>query len=440
MQHPRLDAVALQDYTTRFAPRRVPFFQEFPVKPTRIALLALALSTLSAASTLAANETQPIGDPVMERPTLLCLGMHWIITGNNDAKITVDYQKPGETKWHQGPPLFRVSKDLPPLDHGNKIALEVPADATLFAGSIVLLEPNTDYTVKLTLIDPAAPEKKIEKLLAGHTRAEPVLPNGAVIHVIPENTNGVPKLPDGVKSARGLAAAQEMAAPGTTLLLHAGVYGGTFAVTKSGEEGKPIVYMAAGDGEAILDGTGGVKTDKPPGRVIDATNIHDVWFNGLTVCNGNYGLVGHDSARLVIQRCHFHDIEHAITATRNTKDQLNDYFISDNIMEGPSVWPRSKGIEDCRGVEIAGSGHVVCYNLVRGFADAIDTFQGPRCEDIDFHNNDCRELTDDGFEMDYSQRNTRNFNNRMTNVFQGLSVQPVFGGPVYLFRNVSGIL
>jgi hypothetical protein len=46
------------------------------------------------------------------------------------------------------------------------------------------------------------------------------------------------------------------------------------------------------------------------------------------------------------------------------------------------------------------------------------------------------ELTDDGIEMDYSERNTRCFHNRLTNVFQGISMQPVYGGPVYVFRNV----
>ena len=45
-------------------------------------------------------------------------------------------------------------------------------------------------------------------------------------------------------------------------------------------------------------------------------------------------------------------------------------------------------------------------------------------------------MTDDGIEMDNSFRNTRCFMNRLTNVFQGISVQPVYGGPVYIFRNV----
>src|SRR5439155_878521 len=95
----------------------------------------------------------------------------------------------------------------------------------------------------------------------------------------------------------------------------------------------------------------------------------------------------------------------------------------------PVVW---RGEKDAG---LDGGGHVVAYNRIHGFGDAMDTFQGPRCEAIDFHNNDCDLLTDDGCEMDYSQRNTRCFENRFTNVYQGISVQPVYGGPVYIFRN-----
>ena len=144
----------------------------------------------------------------------------------------------------------------------------------------------------------------------------------------------------------------------------------------------------------------------------------------------------HDSARIVFRHCHIHHVEYGLTATRDTRATMDDHFIADNLIEGPSTWPRTKGIEDARGIQISGQGHVVCYNRIRGFADAIDTFPSPRCAAIDFHNNDLSELTDDGIEMDYSERNTRCFHNRLTNVFQGISMQPVYGGPVYVFRNV----
>ena len=70
-------------------------------------------------------------------------------------------------------------------------------------------------------------------------------------------------------------------------------------------------------------------------------------------------------------------VEFGITATKNEKDTVNDYFIADNTMTGRSVWPRTPetGIEDRRGVQLSGAGHVVCYNRISNFGDAIDTFQ-----------------------------------------------------------------
>ena len=65
----------------------------------------------------------------------------------------------------------------------------------------------------------------------------------------------------------------------------------------------------------------------------------------------------------------------------------------------------------------------------------MPSIPSPRAAAIDSYNNDLSELTDDGIEMDYSERNAR-FHNRLTNVFQGISMQPVYGGPVYVFRNV----
>jgi hypothetical protein len=138
---------------------------------------------------------------------------------------------------------------------------------------------------------------------------------------------------------------------------------------------------------------------------------------------------------MVIRRCPISAVEFGIIATKNDGDTMRGWFITDNVIEGRSIWPRTKGIEDARGVQITGEGHVVAYNRIRGFGDAIDTFPSKRCADIDFHNNEISEMTDDGAELDYSERNVRCFSNRFTNVYQGISTQPVFGGPIYVFRN-----
>ncbi len=129
------------------------------------------------------------------------------------------------------------------------------------------------------------------------------------------------------------------------------------------------------------------------------------------------------------------DCEYAITFTNNKNGKVHGNWVLDCRLEGRATWPRTKGIEGRRGIQATGYGHVVAYNRIHGFADAVDTFPSKECAAIDFHNNEITVMTDDGIEMDYSLRNTRCFHNRMTNVYQGITNQPVYGGPVYIFRN-----
>ena len=383
-----------------------------------------------AAEQAAKNAAKPVGEPGLDAPTLHSLGVYWIVGGddNKDAKVEVAYRAAGATAWQPGPPLFRVEKDAHKNEKGQS-KLNVPADAWLFAGSVVLLEPDTDYELKLSLADPDG--GKTETVLKSRTRAEPVVAATAPqFHVVPGSGGG---LGTADNPYRGLTAAQDRARPGHVFLLHVGTYEGTFQVRKSGTPGRPIVWRAAGDGTVTIDAGG--KADKRPGRAISASDVQDVWFEGLTIRNADYALVGHNSARIVVRRCQMRDVEYGITCTNNDKDTVQGWFISDNTIEGPSTWPRTKGIENARAIQVTGTGHDVCYNRIRGFADAINTFGSQRCEAIDFHHNEISEMTDDGVELDYSVRNTRCFLNRFTNVFQGISVQPIHGGPVYIFRN-----
>lgn len=382
----------------------------------------------------AENAAQPGEGPQLDPATLHSLGAWWIVKGddNANAAVTCHFRKAGAQEWREGLPLFRVEKGMHlGRKNDNKTLTKVPDDAWLFAGSLLLLEPDTAYEWKLALKDPDGGEQ--EQILRARTIAEPRAPADLkIIYVAPGAGGGSGTSEDPYK---GLAAAQEAAHPGTLLLLNSGVYEGKFEVAKSGAPGKPIIYRGAAGGAAVLDGKSGA--EKRADRGISAIEIHDVWFENLTIRNADYGIVAHDSARLVVRRCHIHNVEFGLTWTRNSKDRTRDFFISDNIIEGPSVWPRTKekGIENARGIQATGAGHVICYNRIRGFADAIDTFGSQRCQAIDIHNNDVGELTDDGIEMDYSERNTRCFYNRLTNVYQGISTQPVFGGPVYIFRN-----
>ena len=59
--------------------------------------------------------------------------------------------------------------------------------------------------------------------------------------------------------------------------------------------------------------------------------------------------------------------------TANERGDVEGFFISDNVIEGPSTWPRTKGIETARAIEVTGVGHDICHNRLRGFADGVDT-------------------------------------------------------------------
>jgi hypothetical protein len=407
----------------------------------RYGLLAIAACITFAVS--ADNTARPFADPVLDIPTLHCLGCYWVIQGddNRNARIEVSYRKCCEKSWQRGPDLFRVEKNdgtYKSQRSERKATVSVPPDAWLFAGSIFLLDENTTYEIKLMLCDPDG--GKAERKLSCATIAEPVASaNAPAYHVIPGSGGG-----DGSASHPfvGLAAAQKAAKPGDIFLLHAGVYGGgTFTIEKSGEPGRPIVWRGPpnGEGEAVIDG--GRSQEKLEGAVVELGGQHDVWFERLALRNAHNGIHGHDSSRVVVRRCHITHVICGVFAAGENKDgTMGRYFVCDNLMEGIMPWPATDeqwhALPESRAVWLGGRGNVICYNRIHHFKDAVDTAECPRMDSCDIHNNEISECFDDGTELDGSERNTRCYFNRYTNVFQGISFQPVYGGPSYAFRNV----
>ncbi|HYE05975.1 MAG TPA: right-handed parallel beta-helix repeat-containing protein [Planctomycetota bacterium] len=382
------------------------------------------IALLAGARLAAADGSTAVGDPVLEPATTTCLAVRWIVGGDDDgdARVALAWRAKGAADWRDGADLWRVGKGhhVASQAAGGGATLPVPEDARLFAGSVLWLQPGTDYELRVQLID--ADGGGAERIIPARTTIEPIAAADARLrYVAPGDGGGSGEDHDPWK---GLPAALARVKPGDVLLLQKGVYP-PVEIAISGEPGKPIILR--GLTGAVIDGAGA-------GRVISATGIHDVWFEDLELRNGEYGIVAHESTRLVVRGCHLHGVAYGVTATRDR--QTDGFFIADNLLEGPSTWPRTKGIEGARGIQISGEGHEVCYNRVRGFADAINTFQDGRCSAIDFHHNDVSELTDDGIELDFSQRNVRCFQNRLTNVYQGISLQPIFGGPVYVLRNL----
>jgi len=382
----------------------------------------MAAVSLSGAPVFAENASKP-GQLIEERPTLRRLGVRWRIAGddNTNARVEVFFRKAGAGDWQRGLDLFRTTS-------GWKPDKAPGAGESLFAGSVFHLAENTEYELRLRLIDPDG--GSTERLLRMRTRPEPRLETpGRVLHVVPGSGGGSGSEAD---PFQGLEAADRSARPGDLFLVHQGSYPAPWRALTNGAEGSPIVWRGAGDGEAAIDGG-----EAGAEQGIVAIGLQDVWLEGLSVCHVRWAIVAHESVRLVVSGCKTRLTEYGFVATRcSAKSPCLDLYLADNDMVGPSVWPRSKGIEAARGIQVAGLGHVVCYNHIRGFADGIDTFDAAECSAIDIYGNDLEAMTDDGVECDYSQHNVCCFENRLTNVYQGVSAQPVHGGPVYIFRNV----
>jgi hypothetical protein len=398
-------------------------------------VLVLGLAVRAAPSNLA-PQTSDLGaasaqpqEPILEAPTLLCLGIRWPVQGdsNGNARVELAYRRVGDKTWRPALPPIRVRGE------SRRERFIVPE--ALFAGSVFDLRPDTAYELRLRLRDPDG--GGTERILKARTRREPewaATGQRREFHVVPGDGGG-----DGSKAQpfRGLAAAQAVARPGDVFTLAPGRYTGTFEVTKSGEPGRPIVWRAnvptpniqqsRAPDRAELDGAGAE-------RAITAVGLHDVHFENLLIRNANWGIVAHESSRITVRRCRFTDLQSGFTATRN-ESGMRDFYIADNEFIGPSTWPRTQGIEDTEAVQVAGEGHVVCYNRIRGYADAVSLFQGYPNRACDFYNNEISECTDDGIELDYGETNVRAFRNRLTNCFQGISVQPIHGGPAYILRN-----
>lgn len=407
--------------------------------------LADAASVETTKASTPANAITP-GEFFVERPTLLCLGFRWYISGddNRNAQVLVSYRKADEKTWHEALPLLRIKGEV-----GMPKSDEEWTAPNMFAGSVLNLQPDTNYEVKLALSDPdGGKAERSEKL---KTRAEPKAFNGGkTVHVYPQAYSGKKTEPS-FTGAKGVQAAYEKAQPGDIILLHAGEYSVpeaeqkdriAFTFDKDGTEQKPIVLRGAGDGEVILDGDGAL-------RLIDCRDADYNYFENLTLRDADHLLyAGYDdkgSTGLVVRGCKLEDAGFPIWGL---DAHCRDFYIADNTFSGPAKeWTPRKHSDEAYGqthaLWLMGQGHVVCYNRIDSFWDGIDFFGGKPNDDpklqnaaSDFYNNLLSRFADDGIEMDYGVHNIRVFNNFIYNTFMGISAQPIYGGPGYIFRNV----
>jgi len=436
------------------------------------------------------------GALTVEPPTLVSLGFEWRITGddNRNARVDVTFRKKGELQWRKGLPLLRLQREqvpggTPRDGAGHYFTYVAP---NMFAGSLLNLEPDTEYECHFVLFDPDGVKGKKERTVTVRTRKEPMpAEGGRVYHVYPFGYKGPKQQP----SFTGLLAAYYMGAdesdhsnvfpprvqPGDVILVHAGLYkdnrfvysgfdrtiaaygtpfDGTYYLTASGTPDKPIVIKGAGDGEVIFDGDGCQNLFN-----LMAANYN--YFEGITVRNTNVAfLLGlkniTGSSGFTLKHSRVYDVGRVV---QDEWSGSKNFYIADNVFIGrhdpnklqswwtPAVWAKFPGypapITSEYAIKIYGQGHVVAYNYVANWHDGIDiaTYGDPDGTpkespdrvpvSIDFYNNDIYNMADNCIEADGGAHNIRVFRNRCFNSAGGaLSAQPTFGGPLYFFQNL----
>ena len=436
------------------------------------------LTLIFSASAFGQNAIQA-GRFTVEHPTLLNLGFEWAISGdaNRNASVDVQFRKVGDSAWREALPLARIGGEriFRTREH---LEYTVPDG---FAGSILNVEPGTEYECRLEMKDPDGTSGEMSHTVRVTTRSEPQpYIGGRTLHVYPPYWDGERQEPNFTSLLQAYYGSglgdwsvvwERRAQPGDTILMHAGLYkndrldyvdpmmtpfDGTMSLTLKGTPEKPITIKSAGDGEVVFDGDGNF-------RIFDVMAAAHHIFDGLTIRNTDVGIFAGQkevlgAVGLTVKNCRFEDVGFGVWTEYAGS---SDFYIADNIFLGRlprdvligwtgSLWASAGpyGSHEMRSyyaVKVYGPGHVIAHNSIAYFHDGIgiSTYGTPeadpdrRASSIDIYNNDVHMSGDDYIETDGGVHNIRVFNNRGVNAAHGgYSSQPVFGGPVYFIRNI----
>jgi hypothetical protein len=251
--------------------------------------------------------------------------------------------------------------------------------------------------------------------LSATTRSLPV-DEPAVPRIVPVTTKD--ELSDAISTAL----------PGDVIQVAGGTYAGSVTVNVSGTLANPIILRGESVDTVTIDAVG-----ETYGITISGDHVY---IEQLTVTGSTWGARSYNTEGVVIRHTRFTNVNRGIDARSGATRSL---YICDNVLEGQHAWPKTDSSTwNDEGIAVGGEGHTICHNTISGFGDALGLTNSTAIPNvaIDFWGNDVRWTADDALELDFAHRNVRAFENRAMNINMGASFQPVWGGPVYVFRNV----
>lgn len=196
--------------------------------------LALTLAALATVPALARAQDASTAGALDLYPTYECIGVRLPYAGdaNGNATAHIEYQRPGALVWTQGVDMVRITNSR-------------------WAGSILWLQPNRAYNVRVVIDDPDG--GVVTPAVSVRTRAPyPSTPTGATWWV-DVNGNDANSGTAGSPLATWQAAAKRVQ-PGDEIRVRPGVYYQSLVTPRGGTLAAPIVLDADGPG-VVLDGS-----------------------------------------------------------------------------------------------------------------------------------------------------------------------------------------
>ena len=280
------------------------------------------------------------------------IGAVWEVSGdtNQNSQMSLEFRKQGASTWQDGAMAMRAYPTL--IVNGSAL------NKNYWAASAMFLEEDTTYELRLSITDPDGGNQT--QTVSATTRSWPQ-PDaaGRQLYVVPGNGGGDGSLGNPFK---GLQAAANAAQAGDWFHVAAGNYS-AFELTADGTDGHPIAFVGPEDKTAVIDGG---NTNR---GVVTLASSNHVILQGFTIQNGYWGIDAQHTQNIYIHHNTIQDVGFGIYNRRQSGLELNQ-TVCDNVLTGRTTWPNT-GIPSERGIDLRGTGNVVCHNTVRNFGDCI---------------------------------------------------------------------
>ena len=364
-------------------------------------------------------------------PTFESIGIDWKIGVDSKSRCQVEFRAAGETTWRPGLDLFtdlaRDEKSNSPFRFNNP-------ETEGFRGSIVMLQPNTRYEVKLTYTIRGGSEQT--KVLSTRTWDEAFPVDGPEITVT--SRKDLQEKLDALKKRKNRPKGEYVVFKGNgTTKIDGGSE--TQAIKIQGHS-----YVILRDLEIVGADESGIWISESDHIVIENCRIHD-WGEPGPQCKGagkHAAIYVWSSSHLVVQR----------NTIFNPRGNSCHWPQDNEHPAGPRGIALTNWANGAGGPGVTKS--VFRYNKIfstdkdRYYSDIFNAESGGADSDIDVYSNEFANAWDDGIEIEGNNRNIRVWGNVIRNTINGVASDRVGGkeddrdgyrvyyGPVYIWRNV----